>query len=258
MFCYKCGKEIRSDAKFCNYCGVKTYFYEEEKNVDNMKYCNECGIYSDGEYRKNCEEKSITDGNTSDSPIQQFYTPKKKLGKKLVFPIVGLVVAIIVVFIISGNSYKGVVRRFFSAIENNNPKQMLAIAPEYWKDYQYADSTWTEEELIEEMSDLIDDYYDKFNCGENIKIKYEIREEYKPTKEEIEELEKNMYSWYAYYVYDRDEFKVTDARLLYINVHIEGESGKKSFCYPDGLLVFKENGRWKFLFGSVDTSWFRQ
>ena len=224
-------------SKYCGKCGTSI--------PDSVGFCPECG------------EKCLPSVGSNDNTQQTFYKPPKKFNKKLIYPILAVIaVIIIVVIIISGGGYKGVVKDYFSAIEKNNAKQMLAIAPEYWKDYQYADGTWSEDELIDEMYDFIENAYDRYDCGENIKITYEITSEYKPTKDEIESLEYVMYDWYAYYVYDKDDFKITDARLLHINVSVEGEDGKESFYYPDGFLVFKENGEWKILFGDVSTSWY--
>lgn len=220
-------------SKYCGNCGTSI--------PDNVGYCPECGA------------KCLPSVGSNDNV---FYKSPKKFNKKLIYPILAVVAVLIIVVTIISGGYKGVVKDYFSAIEKNNAKQMLAIAPEYWKDYQYADGTWSEDELIDEMYDFIENAYDRYDCGENIKITYEITSEYKPTKDEIESLEYVMYDWYAYYVYDKDDFKITDARLLYINVSVEGENGKDSFYYPDGFLVFKENGKWKVLFGDVSTSWY--
>lgn len=55
MFCNKCGKEIRNDAKFCNHCGIEVRKVEVEKkcqicgaiNRNDEKYCKVCGSQID-------------------------------------------------------------------------------------------------------------------------------------------------------------------------------------------------------------------
>ena len=120
----------------------------------------------------------------------------------------------------------------------------------------YADNTWNQSELLEEMGDYIDDEIDDFGCGDNVKIKYTILRTYTPTASELKELEDDAYDNYAYYVYKRANFKISDAKLVYISITVTGSRGTEVFTYPDGFLVFKEKGKWRVPFGGISTSWY--
>ena len=234
-------KKVEDGSKFCAYCGEQFSLNIKEKEKEN-------------DFCESYEEKSKNEVTASDTSTQQAHALKKKLSKKIVFPIIGLVAVVLVAFIISGNSYKSVVKNFFSAIENNDAKQLLDTISESWK--EYGRDMCTEEELEEYAKDFIESFYDEADCGRKIKIKYEITNIYRPTKEEIKELEDFIYEGFAFEVYDRDDFKVTDAKVLEFAIHVEGENRVDTLYYPDGMLVFKENGKWKIILSGIRTSWY--
>ncbi len=50
MFCSKCGKEIRNDAKFCEFCGIKMVTENEE--INNADKTGKYNIDGEGFVRK--------------------------------------------------------------------------------------------------------------------------------------------------------------------------------------------------------------
>lgn len=51
MFCQKCGKEIRNDAKFCEFCGIK--IITENEGINKVDKTGEYHIDKEGFVRKN-------------------------------------------------------------------------------------------------------------------------------------------------------------------------------------------------------------
>lgn len=218
MFCPNCGAEVPNGSGFCPNCGT-----------------------------------GIQPVSVNTVPVAK-KSNKKIIGIAVVACVVTFVIAFVAVF--SGGGYKKAIRKYFRAIETQNPNTMYALAPDYWKDYMQADSTYSESELIEIMEEHIEDVIDEYGCGNKIKISYRIQRTYSPTKSEIKDLEDNMFDWYAYYVYDRSDFKIKDAKLVYLEVTVKGNGKTEKFTYPRGFLVFKEKGNWKVIFGSVSTGWY--
>lgn len=218
MFCGKCGTQMEDNALFCPNCGERTV---------------------------------NTDVNTKKQ--------SKVNAKKFALPlaIVAGVVLIVVLFVslIGGGGYKKTLDNYYKAHENNDADLMYnSVVAQYWIDYIEKGSG--DPYAMEMIEDSLEDNIDDWDCGENIKITYKIENERRATKEQLEDLEDNIYDWYAYFVYDRDEFSITDAYVLDIDFTVKGDEGTESFHYPDGLLLIKENGKWRIPRGSISCSFY--
>ena len=198
MYCGKCGTQIDDNAMFCSNCGERTV---------------------------------ITNTSTQKQP---------KVGaKKFALPlgiVAGVVLIIVlIVSLIGGSGYKRTLDNYYKAHENNDADLMYnSVVAQYWIDY--TNEGWGNS-AYESIQDSIEDRIDEWDCGDEIKITYEVQNERRATKEQLEDLEDNIYDWYAYYVYDRDEFSITDAYVLDIDFTVKGDEGTESFHYPDGLLI---------------------
>ena len=226
MYCEKCGAKLDDNDLYCLNCGNKVNY---DQGVNNL-------------YRN---YNNVNGNNIS--------------AKKYILPVsltlVFLITASIIIFLIFANGgYKKTVDNYFKAHENNNAGLLASsvIAP-YW--LEYSESGWGEDAL-ESTQGIIDDNIRDWGCGENIRITYEIKGERRANKEELQDLESNIYSWYAYYVYEREEFSVTDAYVLDIDFTVIGENGTEDFYYPDGFLIIKENGKWCVPVGSLNNSFY--
>ena len=173
----------------------------------------------------------------------------------------GIALALVVALIfgishtVSNWGYRGVVNNLFKSIENRDADRMYSrVMAKYWIDYVEADGDG--DEGIEWAEDYIEDFYDDVDCGNKVKITYEIRDKRRATKNELEGLEKNIYNWTAYYVRDRDEFSISDAYALDIVFTVHGNERTEEFSFNDELLVIKENGKWRKAGGWIKCSFY--
>lgn len=228
MFCGRCGTQIEDNALFCSGCG------ESVINADKITHKK-----------------------------HKFFTKKLALLLGMVMGVI--LITILLVSLMAGDSneykrtgsggYKRTLDNYYKAHENNDVDLMYnSVIAQYWIDYKEKGSgdSYAMESIENSLKNNINDW----NCGKNIKITYKIKNEKRATKEQLEELEENIYDWYAYFVYERDEFLITDAYVLDIDFTVKGEKGTESFHYPDGLLIIKENGRWRIPKGSISCSFY--
>ncbi len=57
MYCQKCGKQLDDDSKFCAYCGAKFSFKVNEDEINRKSFCQDCEVYSEGDFCKKCGKK---------------------------------------------------------------------------------------------------------------------------------------------------------------------------------------------------------
>ncbi len=152
-----------------------------------------------------------------------------KRNKKIIIPVIigSIALVIIIVTVLSANNgYKKLLNNYYKAYESRDADLMYSsVVAQYWIDYMnkgFGDSAY------ESIQDSMERELDQWNCGEDIDITYEIKNERRATKEQLEDLEDNIYNWYAYYVYDRDEFSIADAYVLDIAFTVKGD--QKTRC----------------------------
>lgn len=239
-YCKNCGAELKQGDVFCSGCGCAV---TAEQTQDSQQY------FADNQ--ATAQPVYVTGAGTA---------AKKKISNKMIGIIICasvvlvVIIGIIIVCISCSNSYKNTLDKYFKSYENNDPNLMYSsVFAQYWIDYMNADSS---NAAFESIQDIIEDTIEEWNCGDDIKITYNINSEKRATKEELEDLEYNIYDWYAYYVYERNEFSITDAYVLDISFTVEGDKRSDDFYYPDGFLIIKENGKWKVPRGSIATSFY--
>lgn len=155
---------------------------------------------------------------------------------------------------ITGGGYKKTLDNYYKSYATNDADLMYSsVIAQYWIDY--TNEGWGNS-AFESIQDDIEDELNDWDCGDNVKITYQVQNERRATKEQLENLEDNIYDWYAYYVYDRDEFSITDAYVLDIDFMVKGDEGTENFHYPDGLLVIKEKGKWRITRGAINCSFY--
>lgn len=217
MYCEKCGTQINNDALFCPNCGEKTVVIDKSTQMQSK-------------------------------------TGRKKFALLLGIITGVILIVVLIVLLIYGDGYKKTLDNYYKAHENNDADLLYnSVIAKYWIDYMnegWGDSAY------ETIQEGIEDEIEEWDCGNNIKITYKIKNERRATKEQLEELEDNIYDRYAYYVYAGNEFSITDAYVLDIDFTVKGDEGTKSFHYPDGFLIIKENGKWRIPRGSISCSFY--
>ena len=220
------------------------------------KYCERCGA--------TLEENEIFCPNCGSQVNAQPIVPpvKRKRSVKVIAGVavaclllVVVVVAIVLVAKSVGGGYKQVVDDYFTAIETRDVELLRDVTSDYWLEYRLVDCD-TDEYLMEDLEDIIDYAVDNFDCGEEIKIDYEISSKVRAEQSDLEELEEDIYNNYAYYVYEEGELSITDAYVLDIKIQVDGEEGSDTYHFPEGFLVIKENGDWTVPRGLVDTDFY--
>lgn len=132
---------------------------------------------------------------------------------------------------------------------------MKSVLAQYFLDYQLAGRD--EDDLEGDIAELIDDDRSEYECGDNTKITYSILREKDADDSELEELKADLYNWFAYYVYDRDDFyrSVTAAKIVTVRLRVVCD--EDSNIFTSQLILIREKGKWKIAIGGPDTSFFR-
>ena len=175
-------------------------------------------------------------------------------AKKIVLSIASAVLIGVLVVSLLGGGYKKTLNNYYKAHEKNDADLMYSsVVAQYWIDYM---NEYWGNRALESIQNSIEREIDDWDCGSNIKITYKITNKRRATKEQLEDLEDNIYDWYARYVYEKDKFSITDAYVLDIDFTVKGDEGTKKFHYPDGFLIIKENGKWRIPRGPISSSFY--
>lgn len=217
MYCGKCGTQVENTALFCPNCG-------ERLEIEDVIV-----------------------------PMQSVVR-RKKHGLMFGIAVSSFLAVILAILLLSGRGYKGTIDDYFEAHENKDADLMYnSVVAQYWIDSMNEDWGNSAYEMIETS---IEDKIRDWDCGDNIEITYEILEEKRASKKELEDLEENIYDWHAYYVYDREDFSISDAYVLEIEFTVEGDEGTGTFYFTDGFLIIKENGEWRVPRGAINCSFY--
>lgn len=225
---------------YCENCGVQL--------VDNELYCPNCG-------------KRTTIADTHAKNAVNVKNNKVIISTVIVTALV--LVVTLLVNIIGNSGYKKTLNNYYKAHEypeyyknHDNPGADLlynSVFSQYWIDLADSELGGAYDRSAEHIRVNLREWECGFN---NIKITYKINGEKRATKKQLEELEEDIYHTYAYYVYDRDDFQITDAYVLDIDFTVKGDKDKKTFYYPHGLLIIKENGEWRIPRGRINCSFY--
>lgn len=224
MFCGKCGAEVKNGAAFCPNCGEHLAGQYVIKSSKNGKQKN---------------------------PIS---------GKllKIVLPVVavGIIAVVATVLTYNNSGYEKVVENFYKAVETQDVQLMKTTLAQYWIDYHVADY-YSDEHLNENIEDIIADVIDECDCGDNIEIlSCTVTREKKATKEDLSFLKDNIYDWYAYYVYDENEFESSIKDACVVTARVTAKGGDDVIFFTSKMLLIKENGKWKISMGRLDNSFY--
>lgn len=219
-------------------------------------YCGKCGTeITDGvTYCPNCGQPI----NTQTQAGQTVQQSNKSKVRKILVPTAILVAIIVIVSVVVATgkgSYKKTLDNCYKAIETQDIKLMKSVLAQYFLDYQLAGRD--EDDLEGDIAELIDDDRSEYECGDNTKITYSILRENDADDSELEELKADLYNWFAYYVYDRDDFyrSVTAAKIVTVRLRVVCD--EDSNIFTSQLILIREKGKWKIAIGGPDTSFFR-
>lgn len=219
-------------------------------------YCGKCGTeITDGvTYCPNCGQPI----NTQTQAGQTVQQSNKSKVRKILVPTAILVAIIVIVSVVVATgkgSYKKTLDNCYKAIETQDIKLMKSVLAQYFLDYQLAGRD--EDDLEGDIAELIDDDRSEYECGDNTKITYSILREKDADDSELEELKADLYNWFAYYVYDRDDFyrSVTAAKIVTVRLRVVCD--EDSNIFTSQLILIREKGKWKIAIGGPDTSFFR-
>lgn len=219
-------------------------------------YCGKCGTeITDGvTYCPNCGQPI----NTQTQAGQTVQQSNKSKVRKILVPTAILVAIIVIVSVVVATgkgSYKKTLDNCYKAIETQDIKLMQSVLAQYFLDYQLAGRD--EDDLEGDIAELIDDDRSEYECGDNTKITYSILREKDADDSELEELKADLYNWFAYYVYDRDDFyrSVTAAKIVTVRLRVVCD--EDSNIFTSQLILIREKGKWKIAIGGPDTSFFR-
>lgn len=219
-------------------------------------YCGKCGTeITDGvTYCPNCGQPI----NTRTQAGQTVQQSNKSKVRKILVPTAILVAIIVIVSVVVATgkgSYKKTLDNCYKAIETQDIKLMQSVLAQYFLDYQLAGRD--EDDLEGDIAELIDDDRSEYECGDNTKITYSILREKDADDSELEELKADLYNWFAYYVYDRDDFyrSVTAAKIVTVRLRVVCD--EDSNIFTSQLILIREKGKWKIAIGGPDTSFFR-
>jgi len=175
--------------------------------------------------------------------------------KKIGIALAAIVVLVLIASVVFGGGYKHTVKNYFRAHEKNDADLMYnSVVAQYWIDYM--NEGWGNS-AIESVEEGIEENLDEWGCGDNVKITYKIVGKKRATEAELRDLKNNIYDWYAIYVRDRDEFSITDAYVLNIDFVVKGEERTRKLHFPNGLLVIKEDGKWRTTKGRIHNSFYK-
>ena len=218
--------------------------------------CKKCGteVAYGAAYCPNCGEQI----QPQDSIGQAAVKDSKPKTRVILISVAALVAIIVIVFVIVATgkgSYKKTLDNCYKAIETQDIKLMQSVLAQYFLDYQLAGRD--EDDLEGDIAELIDDDRSEYECGDNTKITYSILREKDADDSELEELKADLYNWFAYYVYDRDDFyrSVTAAKIVTVRLRVVCD--EDSNIFTSQLILIREKGKWKIAIGGPDTSFFR-
>lgn len=222
-------------AQFCTNCGAQM--------DDNATVCGNCGTAL----------SAPTGGVNANAAVNAVKDIKKKVPMKLVAPIAGGVVALILLIVIisaiaSGSGVKGTIKDSFKAYVKGDAKKFVDCI------YLFGDKE-IKEDFIEEIDDgkedVIEGLEDEY--GKNVKVKkVEIKDE-----DDIKKDGKKFDEYVEYLESFADsedvDFKTKDIKAIKVvdfNVTVEGKDDEETLKYKDIVFVKTSDG-WQFTFISA-------
>ena len=187
------------------------------------------------------ESEKLT-AQTTESNVVGGKAESSKLKKIVPLFIAVAALAVVLGIVISSGGYRSVLNKYFNSIEKNNGKKYVSIISEYRKSGICSFNRCSEDDLIKVCKVMLEDKVEKLACGEKVRITYEVKDENRLKKDEVEELEKEINK--NLNMHDEKSVEITAAIELVLNITVEGDAGDKKYEDKE-FCVIKENGKWK-------------
>ncbi len=214
-------------AKFCMKCGYRT--------TDDAKKCNNCGATFPS-MRPDIKD-FLPKLPTLNSP--KYKEMVARIGK-LALPVAAVIIVILIFIfgiVVPNTGAKGALKKYFSAIENQNVQKYIAVMPEGEKQiYDIVEGTELEEEVEDKLKDTIESLEEKY--GDKIKISLKITKVDDMTSKELKVI-KSAYKLDE----DLELIEIEEGVEIDFDIEYKGEDDSES---GDGVAyVIKEDGKWK-------------
>ncbi len=187
------------------------------------------------------ESEKLTAQTTEQESVDE-KAESSKLKKIVPLFIAVAALAVVLGIVISSSGYRSVLNKYFSSIEKINGKKYVSIISESRKAGVCSAQNCSEGKLVDVCEDMLEDKVEKLACGEKVRITYEVKDEKRLKKNEVEDLEKEINK--NLNMYDEKSVEITAAIELILNITVEGEAGDKKYEDQE-FCVIKENGKWK-------------
>ncbi len=191
-------------------------------------------------------EKLTAQTTESDSVAEKAESSKLKKIVPLFIAVAAL--AVVLGIVISSSGYRSVLNKYFSSIEKINGKKYVSIISEYRKAGVCSSKNCSESELVDACEDMLEDKVEKLACGDKVRITYEVKDEKRLKKNEVEDLEKEINTNLS--MHDEKAVEITAAIELVLIITVEGEVGDKKYEDKE-FCVIKEDGKWKLYSAGV-------
>lgn len=182
----------------------------------------------------------------SNADAKQNGNKKRKIKKKKLIPlflVAVIVIAVVGMFVmVIANSYKATLNKYFDSIEDVNGRKFSTVITEFRKASMVERYDCSEKELVDEHEDILQEKLEDLACGEEVKIKYEIKKEKKAEKETVLKIESDLNKNLGYI--GADPVKITAVLELTLHVTVDGNEDYKEISDVETVLI-KENGKWK-------------
>ena len=215
-------------AKYCMKCGFRT--------ADETKICSVCGFVFP------LPKPTFKDILAKLSSLKKLNPDTKAMltrFNKLVLPLVAVAVLVLVFLfgiVVPNTGSKGALRKYYSAIENQNVNKYITVLPEIEKQtYDVVEGTSLEEEIEEELHSDMENFEGLY--GNNVKIKIKITKIDDMTAKELKRIKSD------YKVAEIENIEVEDGVEIDFEIEIKG---KDDSVEGEGVArLIKENGSWK-------------
>ncbi len=176
----------------------------------------------------------------SNIPVLKDMKPEQvtKIGRIALLAVAAVVVLVVIIgAIASGSGAKGALKKYFSAVENENYKKYISVMSEGEKKlYNILDEEALEIEIEDELKNRIDNLEDKY--GKNVKFKIKVTDKDDMTTKELNII-RNTYALSV----DLEEIEIKKGVEFDFEVTIKGKDEKAEG--EGSAYVIKEDGKWK-------------
>lgn len=228
-------------AKFCGNCGAAS--------ADNAMVCGNCGApFAAAPVASSAAPAAPKKDLFASIPgFDKLDDAKKALVKKIAMiavPVVAVILVLVIVFgaIVPNAGYKGTIKKFLNAIEDQNVEKYMEYSNSYDFDGDYYDDDYVE--------DYLDDLYEdlEYKYGENIKLSYKIEDCDKLTEDRLDDIQERYDD-----SEDCDDIEIEKGYDITGTLTIKGKDMDRDYEEMSFILI-KEDGKWKIWsgYGTLD------